>query len=362
MRFVAREGLWQNGPQVPPPPAVAVLEVTGAVLAWTVDDPTAPVQITFTDITAADWLWRVAGEAGHVALVDALHGTPAATGATVDMPDLTLDPGALAPLRRLAIGHWLRRWWPASVGHAIADMDAAVLDAEIAALTASAQEFFTEDTLDSDIDSLLQPHRDTLVAYRFDGDPRVAELAAACAELADWTAAVDEAVPTRRRRDDYALAAGWDDFTNGWDDSTTGPTIVGGTRTIAWTTVPPAIFDAAEDNVDWSVHTDSTGAVVATVRTAVRGSAAGIAVRLRCADIAAAGVLTADGTATLPLGISDSAAWNQDWTATELVVGSPGVGEDRQLRDRLRAFARTRLAVPAPDAFLAEILAVESDY
>ncbi|WNG79905.1 hypothetical protein C6A86_016675 [Mycobacterium sp. ITM-2016-00316] len=354
MRFVAGEGLWQTGPPVPPPPAVAVLEVAGAVLAWTVDDPAAPVQITFTDITAADWVWRVTGAAGHVALVDALHGTPADAGGTVDLPDLTLDPGALAPLRRLAIGHWLRRWWPASVGDAIVDLDAAVLDAEIAVLTASAQEFFTEDTLDSDIDSLLQPHRDILVAYRLDGDPRVAELAAACAELADWTPAVDDAVPTQRHRDDYALAAGW-------DDSATGPAIAGGARTIAWTTVPPAVFDAAEDNVDWSVHTDSTGAVVASVRTAVRGSAAGIEVRLRCADITAAGVLTADGTATLTLEISESAAWNQDWTATELVVGSPGVGEGRQLRDRMRELARSRLS-GADDAFLAEVLAAESDY
>lgn len=361
MRFIAGDGLWQTGPPVAPPPAVAVLEVAGAVLAWTVDDPAAPVQITFTDITAADWVWRVTGTAGHVALLEALHGTPADAGVTVDLPDLTLDPGALAPLRRLAMGHWLRRWWPASVGDAIVDLDAAVLDAEIAVLTAATQEFFAEDTLDSDIDSLLRPHRDTLLAYRLDGDPRVAELAEACAELADWTAAVDDAVPALRRRDDYALAAGWDDVTHGWDDSTTGPVIVGGSRTIAWTTVPPAVFDAAEGNVDWSVHTDRTGAVVASVRTAVRGSAAGIEVRLRCADITAAGVLTADGTATLPLEISESAAWNQDWTATELVVGSPGTGEDRQLRDRIRELARSRLS-GTDDAFLAEVLAAESDY
>ena len=66
MRVTAHDGLWRLGPAVPAPPAVAVLEISGAVLAWTVDDPAAPVQITFTDIAAADWLWRVVGVAGHL--------------------------------------------------------------------------------------------------------------------------------------------------------------------------------------------------------------------------------------------------------------------------------------------------------
>lgn len=361
MRLIAEHGLWTTGGPLAEPPAVAVLEVAGAVLAWTVDEPAAPVHVTFTDIAAADWLWRLIGEAGHVALLDAVRGVPADAQATIDIPDAIWDAQAAAPLRRLALGHWLRRWWPASVGDAIVDLDAAVLDAEVALLTTVAQDFFAEDTLDSDIDGLLQPHRDTLAAYRRDGDPRVAELAEACAELLDWPAPVDDAVPTQRRRDDYALVAGWEAFTDGWDDGTSPPAITGGTATIAWTSVPPAVFEAAEGNVDWSVHTDRTRSAVATVRTAVRGSAAGIEVRLRCADITAAGVLAADGTATLPLGISESAAWNQDWTTTELVVGAPGVGEDPQLRDRLRAFARARLS-GVDDAFLAEVLAAESDY
>jgi len=38
------------------------------------------------------------------------------------------------------------------------------------------------------------------------------------------------------------------------------------------------------------------------------------------------------------------------------------VDESTQTRDRVRAFARDRLAVPEADAFLAEILAAESDY
>ncbi|MGU3501834.1 hypothetical protein [Mycobacterium sp. C31M] len=351
MRLIAEAGLWRTDTPVPDPPAVAVLEVAGAVLAWTVDDPSAPVQLTVTDIEAADWLWRVTGPAGHVAMVEAVSGIP--VHGSIDIPDLQLDVQALAPLRRLAVGHWLRRWWPASLGDSIVDLDAAVLDAEIAMLTAATQEFFAEDTLDSDIDSLLQPHRDTLLGYRRDGDPRVAELAAACADLADWPTAADDAVPAQRRRDDYALAAG------AAETAATGA-IAGGATSISWSAVPPAVFDAAEDTVDWSVRTVPGGNVVATVRAAVSAPAGGIAVRLRSGAVAAEGVLAADGTATLTLPVSESAAWNHDWSNTTVAIGA-GKGEDRAARDRVRAFARARLGGTA-DTFLAEVLAAESDY
>lgn len=350
MRLVAEAGLWRTDTPAADPPAVAVLEVAGAVLAWTVDDPSAPVQLTVTDIEAADWLWRVTGPAGHVAVVEALGGTP--VHGSIDVPDLQLDGQALAALRRLAVGHWLRRWWPASVGDSIVDLDAAVLDAEIAVLTAAAQEFFAEDTLDSDIDALLRPHRDTLLGYRRDGDPRVAELAAACAELADWPA-VDDGVPAQRRRDEYALAAGA-------ADATATGAIAGGATSISWSMVPPAVFDAAEDTVIWSVRAVSDGNVVAMVRAAVSAPAGGIAVRLRSDAVAAEGVLAADGTATLTLPVSESAAWNHDWSNTAVAIGV-GEGEDRAVRDRVRAFARARLEGSA-DAFLAEVLAAESDY
>ena len=44
------------------------LEVDGAVLSWTVDEPQAAPTIVFTDPSRADWLWRVLGEDGHRAL------------------------------------------------------------------------------------------------------------------------------------------------------------------------------------------------------------------------------------------------------------------------------------------------------
>lgn len=356
MKLIAESGLWTVGAQVAAPPAVAVLEVAGAVLAWTVDDPGAAAQLTFTDVAAADWLWRVTGERGHVAVIEALRDRAADPQASVDIPDLELSRQVLAPLRRLALGHWLRRWWPASVRDGIADLDIAVLDAELAVLTGAAQEFFGVDTLDSDIEALLRPHRDALFAHLRDGDPRVAALVESCLELLDWSESTEhEAVSPDRRRDDYALAAG--------GQTSHTDAIGAGSASISWSAVPPAVFDAAEDTVNWSVRGDGSGGAVAEVRALLSASAAGVPVQLRSGDVTATGALDDRGIATLTLPISESAAWNHDWTFTTVTVGRvASAGEDRSTRDRLRAFVRSRLAVPAADAFLAEILAAESDY
>ena len=100
MRLVADSGLWSTGQQGAQSQLVAVLEVSGAVLSWTVDDAAHAAQITFTDPDRADWLWRVLGEPGHVALAAALDGrTP---GAPIDLTDVNLRPESLEPLRRLA--------------------------------------------------------------------------------------------------------------------------------------------------------------------------------------------------------------------------------------------------------------------
>ena len=39
MKLMSDSGLWSTGPFVAPSPLQAVLEVSGAVLSWTVDDP-----------------------------------------------------------------------------------------------------------------------------------------------------------------------------------------------------------------------------------------------------------------------------------------------------------------------------------
>jgi hypothetical protein len=364
MRLVADSGLWSTGQQAAPTPLVAVLEVSGAVLSWTVDDPSTAAQITFTDPAGADWLWRVLGELGHSALAAALDGrTP---GQAVELTGVDVLPGSLDPLRRLALGHWLRRWWPASQRDGIAALDGPLLDAELAVLTARAQDFFTDDTFDSDVAGLLRPHAEALRARLQGGDPRVIELVRICAELADDVGVTfGEADRVPARRDDYALAAGADPGPHG------SSAIATGADSVNWGAVPPGIFDAAERTVGWLVETaDGIAKAVVHVELSGPGLASGITVRLRSGDIGGSGVLDADGVAAFRVvdeeqqPITESVAWDHDWRSTAVTVGvdlKESV-ESRQTRERIRDFAQTRLRGPAGDAFLAEVLAAESDY
>jgi hypothetical protein len=364
MRLVADSGLWSTGHQVPHQQLTAVLEVSGAVLSWSVDDPSTPAQITFTDPARADWLWRVLGERGHSALAAALEGrTP---DAAVELSGVDVLPGSLEPLRRLALGHWLRRWWPGSHRDGIAALDGALLDAEIAVLTAGAQDYFTDDTFDSDVAGLLRPHAAALSAHLHGGDPRVIELVQTCAEVADDVGvAFGEADRVPQHRDDDALAAGADAGRHG------SPAIATGADSVNWGAVPPGIFDAAERTVGWSVETaDVFAKAVVRVELSGQGLASGIEVRLRSGALGGSGVLGADGVAAFPLvdgqqqPLTESAAWDHDWRSTAVTVGAELTEsvESPQTRERIRDFARARLRGPAGDAFLAEILAAESDY
>jgi hypothetical protein len=372
MRFDADSGLWGTGPTVAAPPAVAVLELSGAVLSWTVDDPSGAARIVFTDVPAAEWLWRVLGEAGHVAVLAALGDGVADDGRVVDVPGVKPSPDVLAPLRRLAIGHWLRRWWPASSRDGIVALDPSVLDGEIALLTATAQDFFAEDAFDSDVAELLRWHGASLVAGAHGDDPRVAELVSACGELADelgvaeWTNPAAPIAQSQRRRDDYALAAGPEPARSG------ASTIATGTGSINWTAVPPGLFDAADGTVDWAIEMAGSTAVAA-VRVATTAPATGVSIRLRSGALSGAGVLDAGGRATLPLisaqqqPVTETQAWDHDWPTTAVIVGadigdSADSADSIRVRERIRAFARGRLTRPGPDAFLAEVLAAESDY
>ena len=355
-------GLWSTGPSVAPSPLQAVLEVSGAVLAWTVDDPSADPQITFTDPARADWLWRVLGEDGHRAVAATVDQPPPENAGAVDLTGVDVVPGSLDALRRLAFGHWLRRWWPASQRDGIATLDAALLDAEIAILTAAAEDFFSDDTFDSDVAEVLRPHVAALNAHVQEGDPRVVELVEKCTDLADEVGIAFDTPARASRRDDYALAAG------GETGRTTSTTVATGVGSVQWSGVPAGVFDAAEDTVNWSVESVDD-AVTASVRVQLSGlgSPNGIAARLRSGAFGGDGVLGADGRATFPVvdsdqrSISETAAWDHDWRGTTLAIGVGG-GESAQTRQRIRDFARSRLAAPAEDAYLAEILAAESDY
>jgi hypothetical protein len=360
MRLVADSGLWSTGQQAAQPQLVALLEVSGAVLSWTVDDASHAAQITFTHPDRADWLWRVLGEPGHLALAAALDGrTP---DAAIELNDVNLRPETLEPLRRLALGHWLRRWWPTSQRDGIAALDGALLDAEIAMLTAGAEEYFTDDTLDSDVAALLRPHTAALSAHLRGGDPRVIELVRTCADLAgDVGVAFSETDNLALRRDDYALAAGAD------GNGRSANAIATGTDSVNWGAVPPGVFDAAEDTIQWQVEkAEDVAKAIVRVDLSGAGLPAGINARLRSGDFSGEGVLDADGVATFEIRsakrlVAESAAWDHDWRSTTVTIGAD-VEESPQTRERIREFVRARLRVPAGDAFLAEVLAAESDY
>lgn len=373
MKLVVVDGLLSTGRDAVAPPLLAVLEVEGAVLSWVVDEPTAGAEFTFTDVGGADWLYRAFGDAGHVALVASSGGGSSG----VDLAGVEPLPGALDALRRLAVGHWLRRWWPAGLRDGIAELDRVVLDAEVALLTAAAQHFFGCEESDAEVVELLAPLGAEIVDRLRGGDPRVIELLEAAVELAadlgvdgpGWDGAygaADTPVATAAlTRDDFALAAGP-------GDSRGATSIARGTATVMWSAVPPGVFDAAEDTVAWSIE-QSGDDVIAVVTAALTGGAvaeggspAGIAVALRSGGIVATGTLDARGAAALPLLDSDrplteTAAWGHDWSSTTVTVGARA-DESPEVRQRVRAFARARLAGPGPDAYLAEVLAAESDY
>lgn len=362
MRLVADAGLWSTGPPAAPVPLVAVLEVSGAVLSWTVDEEAGPAAVTFTDVARADWLWRVVGEAGHSALAAAVTGRLPEAAQTIDLDGVGLLAGSFDHLRRLALGHWMRRWWPASHRDGIAVLDPAVLDAEIAVLTAAAQDFFADRTFDSEVTELLGPHAGALNDLVRAGDPRVIELVRAASELSDDVGIVlAEPALTPPRRDDYALAAG------AQREQRRVAAVAGGTSSLAWAAVPPAVFDAAEDTIDWAVEAGAETTATVAVALLGGGSPAGIPVRLRARTFEGAGVLDERGRSTFALvdeqgrPVAEPAVWNQDWRATAVRVGAD-TEESPQTRRRVREFARARLGAPGGDAFLAEILAAESDY
>lgn len=370
MKLLAEAGLWSTGPTVSPVPAVAVLEVSGAVLAWTVDDSsTAAVRIDFTDVPAAEWLWRLVGASSHAELIRAIGGV---SGEGVDVAGIDLLPGPVTELRRLALGHWLRRWWPASARDGIAGLDRSLLDGEVALLTSAAQDYFSDDTFDSDVVELLAPHRSSLLAHELSGDPRVVDLTRACTELANevgaWeasesTAGLDDS--SARRRDDYALAAGADPA------GAKATAIATGVGSVNWMAVPPGVFDSADRTIEWSIEmAGESAAAVVRVAPLAPGSTTGIPVRVSAGGVSGIGTLDGNARATVALMVdgelplAESAAWNHDWTTSSVTVGAdiPDSEEAAEARQRIRVFARRRLASPGADAFLAEVLAAESDY
>ena len=285
---------------------------------------------------------------------------------TIDVNGVGVLPGSVDQLRRLALGHWMRRWWPASHRDGIAALDGAVLDAEIALLTSAAQDYFADDTFDSDVTGLLAAHSAALNELVRAGDPRVVELVRSASELTDDIGIVlAEPAASAPRRDDYALAAGADS-----GGRASSGVIASGTGSLNWAAVPPALFDAAEDTVDWRIEASASIAnVLVAVELLGPGSPEGVAVRLRSGGFGGSGVLDGRGRASFPL--VDAAAATGGGIS-RLEPGLAGRNGDSRGRRRRRIGPDTRPGARLrseavggacwPDAFLAEILAAESDY
>ncbi len=164
------------------------------------------------------------------------------------------------------------------------------------------------------------------------------------------------------RQDNYALAAGRDTMAE------PAGVIARGAASMTYSGVPGSVFDAAEDTVRWTIAVqDGQAVAVLSTLTLGRGTPDGVSIRLRNNEFRADGALDAQGRATLPLlgaasvPLTAAQAWDADWTGTTVIVGAE-VDEPAEVRERIRRFARNRLAELRPDAFLAEILAAESDY
>ena len=213
--------------------------------------------------------------------------------------------------------------------------------------------------------SCWQPHAPALVMHVHDGDARIRDLVRAGAGLADelgiegvgWTelfAALDDSgvvleMPTGRR-DDYALAAGAD----------------ANPRAVAPIARGVASSTGAGSRPESSMRprTPSTGT---SRRPAARwwppcappssGPTLRPASRCWCdpAPISGSGALDADGHATLPLvdaqqrALTESAAWDHDWTNTSVIIGAEA-SESRETRERVRRWARARLEQPTDDS------------
>lgn len=352
-------------PDVPPYLRCAV-ELPGAVAEWDLGDlPGSPPRLTILAVDECDWLSRLVGEAGHRAVVAAAAG---------DAADLPVPIRGSAELHRLAYGHWLRRWWPASSHGPIPVLDPVLLDLEVALLTLAAERWFSADTLDSDPAALLARWTAAEVCARAsDPTPGARDLFVALgrhpdelvphwtsADLTSLAAALTSLPPVRT---DFALAAG------AAPPPERAGRIASGVASIDWPRVPPHLFDAAEDGVAWSVEATSEVIVEVGCTLLPGADAAGIAVRLDLPpQVALAGLLDSAGQARLVVPVPARVAWTLPWERLRCTVGvgtpdPPEPSEDRAARETVRRFARGRLSRPAdPSLFVAERAAALLDY
>ncbi|MCE6996737.1 hypothetical protein LZG04_18280 [Saccharothrix sp. S26] len=214
-------GDWPTSPEV-----VALLECSGALLAWDVlaDDP-VPAARVHDPGRAAEWLWEIYGDAA-----DAILGDAEEVAAT--------DPGdrhVRDACRRAAQLNWAGAWWPASVTAGVPALDPAVLHAELAVALSTVEHLLDDpDAVERALASVVEPDA---------SEPALTALAERVVALAeDYGVVLRPAeVPVRSG---YALAAG--------GSALAGTTALSGSSTVDWALVPHGAVDAAAP-ATWAV-------------------------------------------------------------------------------------------------------------
>ncbi|AOS63859.1 hypothetical protein [Actinoalloteichus hymeniacidonis] len=336
---------------------VAVLEVAGGHLTWSVLADTPIACAVLDDVEAAQsWLWALYGERVAV-VVDALAIEPLDPDERPEqeLPIDPVHPDLVARAHRLAFAQWALRWWPASAIDDIPPLDRGLLEREITELIEECDQLF--DGID----------------------------AAEAAGVADRPGEIDDLVdsePGTAR--DYALAAG-----AGGTDNSGGSVLAGGNGGSDWRCYPPGLIDAAETAVSWELVRIAARTVVEVSVVAAPGldapdSSAMPTHLLPRATLHAEAAPVVDVDLQL---LSDTWVGRASSTATPakpLRVGItlPGFGaveadrdpaRARRTRERIRTLVRARLSRvhtaehgdPALDAtapLLAELAAVEQDF
>ncbi|MCL7376061.1 hypothetical protein [Streptomyces sp. 35G-GA-8] len=315
---------------------VAVLEVAGGLLTWSVLALDAPPVAVLDDADRAqEWVWAMYGEQVALALAADTAAEAAAERVEVsaEVPVLPALPALVTSARQLAFAHWASRWWPASVIDGIPPLDERQLDREIGELTEECDLLFAgEETADA------RPPGGPDAEFPADGSP-----------------AAEEAP----RATDYALAAGPGAGTAGSAD---GLTLARGTGGSDWRRYPPGLVDASERAVSWEVvraaaRTTVSVSVVAapgpvavphglTPRATVSGAADPLDLALRRVDD------TWLGNAPFDTAGTGGPAPGGAGPAVDIYL--PGFGTSRtrahddeataETRARVRALVRSRLA------------------
>jgi hypothetical protein len=221
MKVPSSDGLvvgdWPGWPEV-----TAILEASGAVLAWDIlVGDAVPAARIHDPARAAEWLWEVYGSAAE----DILGGAE-----DVTVPE-DGDWSVRDACRTVAQLDWARAWWPASASAGVPALDPVVLQAERAIALSTVEHLLDDpDAVERALESVALPAEEDLAG-------RVAALAE------DY--GIDLSPAPAPARSGYALAAGG--MSGG-----TRTTVLTGTSTVDWTLVPTGSVDAAAP-AEWAV-------------------------------------------------------------------------------------------------------------